>query len=51
MDPDKNLSEDGKFWSTLGSAFIKPYQKAIDEGKPMEALGRGAFEVASLSQI
>jgi hypothetical protein len=48
MDPDKNLSEDGKFWSTLGSAFIKPYQKAIDEGKPMEAVGRGAFEVATL---
>jgi hypothetical protein len=48
MDPAKNLSEDGKFWSTLGSAFIKPYQKAIDEGKPMEAVGRGAFEVATL---
>jgi hypothetical protein len=48
MDPDKNLSEDGKFWSALGSAFIQPYQKAIDEGKPMEAVGRGAFEVASL---
>jgi ParB-like nuclease domain len=48
MDPAKNLSEDGKFWSTLGSAFIQPYQKAMDEGKPMEAVGRGAFEVASL---
>jgi hypothetical protein len=48
MDPAKNLSEDGKFWSALGSAFIQPYQKAIDEGKPMEAAGRGAFEVASL---
>jgi hypothetical protein len=48
MDPAKNLSEDGKFWATLGSAFIKPYQKAIDEGKPMEAVGRGAFEVATL---
>jgi hypothetical protein len=48
MDPDKNLSADGKFWSALGSAFIQPYQKAVDEGKPMEAVGRGAFEVASL---
>jgi hypothetical protein len=39
--------EMGQFWGNAANSFMQPYQQAINEGKPMEAVGRGAFEVAS----
>jgi hypothetical protein len=48
LDPSKNAQENGAFWGKVGSEFIKPYKKSVDEGKPMEAVGRGIFDIGSL---
>jgi hypothetical protein len=39
---------DGRYWGNVGSALWTPYAQAIKDGKPGEALGRGAFDIGSL---
>lgn len=39
---------DAKYWGGVGSALWAPYAKSIEDGKPMEALGRGAFDIGSM---
>jgi hypothetical protein len=39
---------DAKYWGGVGSALWAPYARSIEDGKPFEALGRGAFDIGSL---
>ncbi|MFT3721517.1 DUF4157 domain-containing protein [Pseudorhodoferax sp.] len=47
-DQTFNPSHDGAYWGNVASTLWQPYQKAIAEGRPMEALGRGVFDIGSL---
>lgn len=48
LDPMSALKEDADYWKGVGSQLIAPYRASVNEGKPMEAIGRGAFDVGSL---
>jgi hypothetical protein len=45
---DLNPVNDLNYWENLGSAVIKPYGQEIEEGKYMEAVGRGVFDIGSI---
>jgi hypothetical protein len=45
---DLNPVNDLNYWENLGSAVIKPYGQEIEEGKYMEAAGRGVFDIGSI---
>lgn len=47
-DQTFNPLEDSKYWGGVGRAVWSPYQKAIDDGKGAEAVGRGVFDIGSL---
>lgn len=47
-DETLNPMNDLKYWGNVGKGLISPYQQAIAEGKPGEALGRGAVDIGSL---
>jgi hypothetical protein len=48
LNPLATMKEDGDYWKGVGSQIIDPYRTAIKEGKPMEAAGRGIFDIGSL---
>jgi hypothetical protein len=45
---DLNPVNDLNYWEKVGSAVIKPYEQEIEEGKYMEAFGRGVFDIGSI---
>jgi hypothetical protein len=40
--------EDGQFWHQAWNGIKEPYARSVNEGRPMEALGHGAFDLASM---
>lgn len=46
--PLDDLGGDLDFWKGVGGALIEPYQKALAEGRPGEAVGRGIVDIGSL---
>lgn len=42
------LKEDADSWQGVGTQLIAPYRASVNQGKPMEAVGRGAFDIGSL---
>ncbi len=44
----KLVTDPKEGFSMLGHAFVDPYMKAIKEGRPGKALGRGIVEIGSL---
>lgn len=48
LNPLATLKEDGTYWKGVGTQLIQPYRQSMKEGKPMEAAGRGLFDIGSL---
>lgn len=48
LNPLTAIREDGDYWKGVGTRVIEPYRAAVREDKPMEAVGRGAFDIGSL---
>jgi hypothetical protein len=48
LNPMSALKEDADYWKGIGTQLITPYRASANEGKPMEAVGRGAFDIGSL---
>jgi hypothetical protein len=48
LDIRQSAQQDANFWQGALGKTLKPYQQAWNEGRPAEALGRGAFEVTSM---
>lgn len=44
----EELREDGDFWRGVGGAVFEPIQRAMEEGKNGEALGRGVFDLGTI---
>lgn len=42
------LHEDAACWQGVGAQLLAPYRAAVQSGKPMEAVGRGAFDLGVL---
>jgi hypothetical protein len=45
---ESTRQEDSQFWHQTWNAVKEPYARSIDEGRPMEAVGHGAFDIASM---
>jgi hypothetical protein len=45
LNPALSQQEDGQFWQGAWNGATQPYQKAWNEGRPAEAIGRGAFDL------
>ncbi len=48
LDPLQSSKDDGRFFKRLWNGIAAPYEQAIKDGKPMEAVGRGGFDLATL---
>lgn len=42
------LHEDAACWQGVGAHLLAPYRAAVQSGKPLEAVGRGAFDLGGL---
>jgi hypothetical protein len=47
LDFRQSAQQDANFWGNALGSFWQPYQESINAGRPMEAVGRGVFEVVS----
>lgn len=47
LDPVQSLKDDAQFGGNMVKGIVAPYRQAIKDGKPMEAVGRGVFDVLS----
>jgi hypothetical protein len=48
FNPALSQQEDGQFWQGAWNGVTQPHQKAWNEGRPAEAIGRGIFDIAML---
>lgn len=48
LNPAYAFNEDADYWKGVGSHLIAPYRASVNQGKPMEAMGRGVFDIGSL---
>lgn len=46
--PIRGKEDDLQYWKGVGKAISAPYAQSINEGKPLEAVGRGIFDIGSL---
>jgi len=46
--PIRGNEADLQYWKGVGKAISAPYAQAIHEGRPLEAVGRGVFDIGSL---
>lgn len=48
LNPVQSMKDDAAFFGNVGKSLWDPYKQSIDAGKPMEAAGRGIFDIGSL---
>jgi hypothetical protein len=48
FNPALSQQDDGQFWQGAWNGATQPHQKAWNEGRPAEAIGRGIFDIAML---
>jgi hypothetical protein len=45
---ESTRQEDNQFWHQTWNGIKEPYARSVKEGRPMEAVGHGAFDLASM---
>lgn len=48
LDLPTILAADASYWKGIGQQVASPYRESLKNGKPMEAVGRGAFDLLGL---